>query len=178
MSKIGRNEPCRCGSGRKAKRCCGVPRGPSEAELAKSFVFSQARQAIVADPPDEYEFETLSVDMLDLPTQDVSLLMPLPRLFTPQLERLGEIIHARDHDALEEELPALVSEFDTWPVRARIARVILDLRDRGRLEGKLAAVALTDLASTSTALLESSLLQAVAVSSGATRTPAGIVIAH
>lgn len=178
MSKIGRNEPCPCGSGRKAKRCCGIPRGPAEAELAKSFVFSQARMAIVVDPPDEDEFETLCVDMLDLPSQDISLLMPLPRLVTPKLERLGEMIQAEDHDALEEELPALVSEFDTWPVRARLARVILNLREHGRLESKLAAVALADLASTSTALLESSLLHAVALSSGAARTPTGIVIAR
>ncbi len=87
VAKIGRNEPCPCGSGRKAKRCCGVPRGPSEVELARSFVARSARQAIIADPFDTDEFDTLFGDMLELPTRDVSLHLPLPRLFTPRLQR-------------------------------------------------------------------------------------------
>src|SRR5947209_8642841 len=31
-----RNAPCSCGSGRKAKRCCGIRRGPSESDLARA----------------------------------------------------------------------------------------------------------------------------------------------
>ena len=45
MAQQGRNERCQCGSGRKVKRCCGVRRGPSEAELAKAFLHQQARSA-------------------------------------------------------------------------------------------------------------------------------------
>ncbi|HTK13946.1 MAG TPA: SEC-C metal-binding domain-containing protein [Xanthobacteraceae bacterium] len=26
MAKIGRNQPCKCGSGKKYKRCCGFSR--------------------------------------------------------------------------------------------------------------------------------------------------------
>ena len=42
MAQEGRNARCRCGSGRKVKRCCGVRRGPSEAELAKAWLHQQA----------------------------------------------------------------------------------------------------------------------------------------
>jgi hypothetical protein len=45
MAQQGRNARCPCGSGRKVKRCCGVRRGPSEAELAKAFLHQQARAA-------------------------------------------------------------------------------------------------------------------------------------
>src|SRR4051794_41934570 len=43
MAKTGRNEPCGCGSRLKAKRCCGVTRGPSEDSLAVAFVMGAAR---------------------------------------------------------------------------------------------------------------------------------------
>ncbi|MDP9420813.1 MAG: SEC-C metal-binding domain-containing protein [Actinomycetota bacterium] len=43
MAGVGRNEPCWCGSGVKAKRCCGVRRGPSGPELAKAFLVEQRR---------------------------------------------------------------------------------------------------------------------------------------
>jgi hypothetical protein len=43
MAKIGRNELCGCGSGRKVKRCCGIARGSSEASLARAFLRCAAR---------------------------------------------------------------------------------------------------------------------------------------
>src|SRR4051812_50094489 len=43
MAKTGRNEPCGCGSGLKAKRCCGVTRGPSKESLAVAFLMGAAR---------------------------------------------------------------------------------------------------------------------------------------
>ena len=43
MAKIGRNGRCGCGSGVKAKRCCGVTRGPSKDSLAVAFLMGAAR---------------------------------------------------------------------------------------------------------------------------------------
>src|SRR3954469_9859717 len=46
MGKVGRNDPCPCGSGRKVKQCCGVQRGPSEQDAARAFLselFEDAR---------------------------------------------------------------------------------------------------------------------------------------
>src|SRR5687768_9601850 len=38
MAKIGRNEPCPCGSGRKYKRCCGTPEAQARIEAAAEAV--------------------------------------------------------------------------------------------------------------------------------------------
>ena len=44
MAKLGRNEPCPCGSGRKVKLCCGTHRGPSPEDLAWQTLHDQARK--------------------------------------------------------------------------------------------------------------------------------------
>lgn len=54
---------------------------------------------------------------------------------------------------------------------------MIALRTRGRLDGELAAAALIDLASRSRGLIGASLIAAVAVRVGASRTPAGILLA-
>ena len=41
----GRNQPCRCGSGRKTKHCCGEQRGPSEDQLARAHLAALTREA-------------------------------------------------------------------------------------------------------------------------------------
>ena len=79
MGAAGRNERCGCGSGRKAKRCCGVQRGPSEADLARAFLASQVRSAgrVLRSCPDG-ELDDLLAEMIDLPCLDTSLQLPLP----------------------------------------------------------------------------------------------------
>lgn len=36
-NKIGRNDPCPCGSGKKAKKCCGVPGTPQHKAESDQF---------------------------------------------------------------------------------------------------------------------------------------------
>jgi hypothetical protein len=45
MRKVGRNDPCACGCGRKVKRCCGVQRGPDEDSTARAFLAEVSRDA-------------------------------------------------------------------------------------------------------------------------------------
>jgi hypothetical protein len=60
MSKIGRNDPCPCGSGEKYKRCCQekdeaaqrLARETSNAELRSDV---EARQAAIAEQLDRYQ---------------------------------------------------------------------------------------------------------------------------
>jgi hypothetical protein len=52
----------------------------------------------------------------------------------------------------------------------------LGLAQAGRIEAQVAAVAMIDLTTTSSALLRSSLVEALAVSVGAARTPAGLLV--
>jgi hypothetical protein len=177
MAQQGRNERCRCGSGRKVKRCCGVWRGPSEAELAKAFLHQQARTAaLVLDSRSDDEVVALLDAAVGLPTQDVSMQLRLPGLLSPALERLRAAVADDDPDEVAAAVPAVLAEVDTPIVRAGLVRAVLALRDAGRVSDAVAAAVLVEQASRSTELLKASLLAAVAVSVGAATTPAGLLV--
>jgi hypothetical protein len=177
MAQQGRNERCGCGSGRKVKRCCGVRRGPSEAELAKAFLHQQARTAaLVLDSRSDDEVAALLDAAVGLPKQDVSMQLRLPGLLSPALERLRAAVADDDPDEVAAAVPAVLAEVDTPIVRAGLVRAVLVLRDAGRVSDEVAAAVLVEQASRSTELLKASLLEAVAVSVGAATTPAGLLV--
>jgi hypothetical protein len=177
MAQRGRNERCPCGSGRKVKRCCGVRRGPSEAELAKAWLYQQARSAaLVLDTRSDAEMVALLDAATRLPTQDVSMQLSLPRLLGRALERLRAAIAEDDPDEVAAMLPAALAEVDTPIIRAGLVRAVLRLRDAGRVSAEVAAAVAVEQASGSTTLLRASLLEAVAVSVGAATTPAGLLV--
>jgi SEC-C motif len=177
MAQQGRNERCPCGSGRKVKRCCGVRRGPSEAELAKAFLYQQARvAAVVLDARSDNEVVALLDAAAGLPRQDVSMQLRLPGLLSPALERLRAAVAEDDPDQVAAVLPAVLAEVDTPLVRAGLVRAVQGLRDAGRVSDEVAAAVAVEQASRSTTLLRASLLAAVAVSVGAAKTPAGLLV--
>jgi SEC-C motif len=177
MAGRGRNERCPCGSGRKVKHCCGVRRGPSEAQLAKAWLHQQARSAALAlAERSDAQVVALLEAAARLPRQDVSMQLPLPRLLSPALERLRATIAEGDPDQVDAAVPAALAEVDTPTVRAGLVRAVLGLRDAGRVSAELAAAVAAEQASRSTTLLEASLLAAVAVSVGAATTPAGLLV--
>lgn len=178
MRKPGRNDPCPCGSGRKTKRCCGQQRGPSEEQLAGAHVAQLARQAApdLAGLPDR-ALDHLWDGLMDLPGIDYSLLVTLPKLIGPDLQRLRESIEHDDPDWGWDALTAVHDQIDTPQQRARLANAIVRLRDQRRINRRQAAYALLDLSSRSTRLVAASLLEAVAVSAGVSRTPNGLHIA-
>lgn len=181
MARSGRNGPCPCGSGRKAKRCCGVERGPSERELARARVAMEARRAARAARAlaalDDRELDELWDELRDLPARDLSLQIELPELVSPELDRLLDAVVDDDPDEAREVLPAVLAKVDTPQTRARLARAIVDLRDGGRLDSQLAAAGLIDLASKSQLVVRASLLRAAAVATGVARTPGGLMVA-
>ncbi|MGH9043226.1 MAG: hypothetical protein ACRDZ3_23705, partial [Acidimicrobiia bacterium] len=132
MGAAGRNQRCGCGSGRKAKRCCGVQRGPSESDLARAFLASHLVPAarVLGGCCDE-ELGDLQAEMLELPTIDTGLQLPLPRLLTPDVDRLLVAIENGDLDEIDDALPAVLARVDTPVARAELARALLVLRDRG-----------------------------------------------
>ena len=177
MAQQGRNERCGCGSGGKVKRCCGVRRGPSEAELAKAFLSQQARSAaLVLDTRSDDEVVALLDAAVGLPRQDVSMQLPLPGLLSPALERLRAAVADDDPDEVAAAVPAVLAEVDTPIVRAGLVRAVLVLRDAGRVSDAVAAAVAVEQASRSTELLKASLLAAVAVGVGAATTPAGLLV--
>jgi hypothetical protein len=177
MAQEGRNARCRCGSGRKVKRCCGARRGPSEAELAKAWLHQQARSAaLVLAERSDAQVVALLEKAAQLPRQDVSMQLGLPRLLSPALERLRAAVAEADPDEVAAAVPAALAEVDTPLARAGLVRAALGLRDAGRVSGEVAAAVAVEQASRSTELLEASLLEAVAVSVGAARTPTGLLV--
>src|SRR3954451_5708802 len=178
MPGPGRNQPCPCGSGRKTKRCCGQTRGPSEDQLARAHVAQLARQAI----PDlaglsDHALDDLWEGLMDLPSVDFSLLVTLPKLIGPDLQRLRESIEHDDPDSGWDALTAVAKQIDTPQQRARLADAIVRLRDQHRINRSQAAYALLDLDSRSTTMIAASLLEAIAVDVGVNRTPGGLQIA-
>jgi hypothetical protein len=176
MSAIGRNERCSCGSGKKAKRCCGTRRGPSEAELAKAFLATRSREAAVRLA--RYgldEVRELFDDMLDLPGRHLALQVPLPRLFPPALEALRTVVE-HDGDAGDELVDSALACVDSPQQRAALAGAVLELAASGAIDRDLADTVIVDLDSRSSSFMHMSLLHAVSVLVGATRTPSGLLV--
>lgn len=175
----GRNERCGCGSGRKAKHCCGVRRGPSDADLARAFLAGQARQAVRAlRRCSDDELDDLAGEVIELPTLDSSLQLPLPRLLTPDVGRLLSAIEEDDVDGLDDALAAVLDRVDTPVARAELARAVLALRDAGRIDPKVAAVALIELSDPELdRLVASAVLESACVMVGEVATPSGLRVA-
>lgn len=178
MSAIGRNQPCRCGSKKKTKHCCGVPHGPSEAELAKAFLAGEARTAarrLIRLGEDE--LHELFDEMLDLPEEHLCMQLPLPKLLPPDLEALRHALDDDDLDAVDEHLEAALRHVDNPQQRAGLARAVLALADSGTIDSAVADCAIVDLDShDSSTLVRYSLLNALSVSVGASRTPGGLLV--
>jgi hypothetical protein len=178
VSAIGRNQPCRCGSKKKTKHCCGVPHGPSDSELAKAFLATQADDAarrLIRLSEDE--LHELFDEMLDLPERHLSLQLPLPKLLSPELEALRYAIDDDDPDAADEHLAPALKQIDNPLQRAALAQAVIALTNTGTIDATVADAAILDLDSHGTsALMRTSLLHALSVSVGASRTPAGLLV--
>jgi hypothetical protein len=173
-----RNQPCACGSGRKTKRCCGEHRGPSEEQLARAHVAQLAYQTIhELDGLSDRALEHLAEEIMDLPAIDLSLLVELPRLIGPDLERLCEAIEHDDPEWGWDALTNVHKQVDSPQQRARLADAVIRLRDQNRIGRRQAAFALLNLHSKSNRFIAASLLEAVAVHTGVKRTPGGLKIA-
>ena len=178
MPAPGRNQPCPCGSGRKVKRCCGEQRGPSDAQLERAFIDQHARWAAteIGDLPTR-TLDELWRGLAQLPNLDLSLVIPLPALFTPELEQLRQAARDDDLDSAEEVIDVVVGAVDTPQQRAALARAVITLRDSGKLSRRQAAAAIIDLESRSQTLIRASLINAVFIKIGRMRTPGGLTLA-
>jgi hypothetical protein len=178
MAGPGRNELCPCGSGRKVKRCCGEHRGPGKGDLARAYLAYQARDAARRlRHLDDDELRELFDYLFELPELDLALTITLPQLLTPDLQRLFDAVKSDDPDAGDEMIPRILDKLDTPVERARLARVIINLRDTKRLDSLLAAAAIIDLDSRSRILLHACLIHTAFIHTGQLRTPGGLRLA-
>jgi hypothetical protein len=178
MPGPGRNDRCPCGSGRKVKRCCGQHRGPDENDLSRAYLAHQARDAARRlRHLDDDELRELFDELFELPELDLTLTINLPQLLTPDLQRLFDTVKADDPDAADEVIPRILDKLDTPAERARLARMIINLRDTKRLDALLAAAAIIDLDSRSRILLNACLVHTAFIHTGRMRTPGGLRLA-
>jgi hypothetical protein len=131
---------------------------------------------LVLDSRSDDEVVALLDAAVGLPTQDVSMQLPLPGLLSPALERLRAAVADDDPDEVAAAVPAVLAEVDTPIVRAGLVRAVLALRDAGRVSDAVTAAVVVEQASRATTLVRASLLEAVAVSVGAATTPAGLLV--
>jgi hypothetical protein len=177
MAKLGRNEQCRCGSGLKAKRCCLAGDHVKVATPRATLARLQTSNVNAITRIDETEFRELYDEMIYLPELDVSLHLRLPSIVTPEIDDAMLALDDKDHDSFDEALHEAVEVLDTFERRLELAEAVLALRDRGLIDPKLAAVAIIDLNNPDSALLISSLAQAIAVKGGSEATPSGLLLA-
>jgi hypothetical protein len=116
--------------------------------------------------------------MLELPTIDTSLQLPLPRPLTPDVDRLLLAIEEEDLDDIDDALPVVLARLDTPVARAKLARSVIAVRDRNRIDPKVAAVALIELSAPKLQrLVSSAVVQAAGVVLGEVATPGGLLVA-
>jgi hypothetical protein len=108
---------------------------------------------------------------------DLRLALSLPHVHSPEIDRLLDAAANDDIDTGDQLIPKITHQLDTPTERARIARVVLELRDTSRLDSLLAAAAIIDLDSRSRTLLRACLVQAVFIQAGVISTPAGLRLA-
>jgi hypothetical protein len=174
----GRNQPCPCGSGRKVKRCCGEQRGPSRDQLDRAFIAQHAHWAAteIGDLP-THTLAALWEGLSELPDIDLSLVLPLPALTTPELGQLLNAAKDDDLDSANDVIDTVVDAVDTPQQRTALAHAVISLRDTEKLSPRQAAAAIIDLESRSQALLRASLINAVFIKTGQMQTPGGLRLA-
>lgn len=100
-----------------------------------------------------------------------------PSSSAPTSNAYREAIAEDDPDWGWDALTAVATQIDTPRQRAQLADALVRLHDQHRINRRQAAAAILDLDSHSTRFIAASLLEAVALSVGASRTPGGLTIA-
>ncbi len=175
MAKIRRNEPCPCGSGSKAKRCCYGTQEP----LHDGMLPKEVGDAAIEDlnGTDEIELRAYFDRLLDLPELDASLQVRLPVIITPDMERAINALRDDDDEAFDDALARVVDAIDSADRRLDLAKAVLRLRDQGQIKRKFAAMAVLELDRPESMTFRSSVAESLAVLAGDQRTPAGLIVA-
>ncbi len=150
---------------------------PRSSSPALTSQHSHAKRSPISPVSPDHALEHLSEALMDLPSIDLSLLVTLPKPIGPDLQRLRESIELDDADWGWDALTAVARQIDTPQQRAKLADNLITLRDQHRINRRQAAAAILDLDSHSTRFIAASLLEAIALSVGASQTPNGLQIA-
>jgi len=175
MAKIRRNEPCPCGSGSKAKRCCYGTNETAAVGLLPPELGDDAIADIAGS--DELELRSYFDQLLYLPELDSSLQVRLPGIVTPDMDRAINALRDDDDEEFDDALDKVMLAVDSADRRLDLAQAVLSLRDQGKIERKFAAIAVLELDRTESMLFRSSVAESLAILAGDQRTPAGLLVA-
>lgn len=177
MAKLGRNQPCPCGSGHKVKCCCGQHRGPSDHALAWRCLHDQARRfAPLLRDYDEFEIDRLLEQVIQLPVRHLALQVRLPRILPPELERLRADIE-QGADDLVDAVQDAAAAIDGPHPRLTLATQAAQLCRDDKIDLESLAIIMVDLARPTSLFVSASLIAATAISLGRCPTPAGLLVA-
>jgi len=177
VAKLGRNQSCPCGSGRKVKRCCGTHRGPSPEDLAWQTLRDQARKfAPLLHPYTELDIDQLLERVIELPVHHYSLQVRLPWIWPPELERLRTNL-GDDTDDIVDTIQAAAATIDGPRLRLTLAREAAELCQHHEIDLESLAIIIVDLARPISLCVSASLIAATAVSLGRCPTPTGLLVA-
>lgn len=179
MAKVGRNETCPCGSGRKAKRCCySAERLEAEVQVRRRLRTLVAQSLPDLADVDGDELRELVHQAIHLPERDLSLQVRLPALASPEVERAAAALLADDDYEFDDWVMKVALQLATPERRLEVAQAVADLRDQDKIDRRVAAVALLDLGEASeSAVFLASVAESIAVSAGRERTPSGLLVA-
>jgi len=175
MAKVGRNDPCPCGSTKKAKRCCYGPTRIIDVRIMPLDITEEAFNVLRGT--DLVEMRAEFDQLADLPETDLSVQVPLPRIVTAALDEAIGALQDRDLDAFDRVLPQVVASVDTVERRIDLARNVLVLRDQGLISPVLAALAVVELDREESILFTSSVAESISVLAGDRATPNGLLVA-
>ena len=162
MRKVGRNDPCPCGSGRKVKRCCGVERGPDEDSTARAFLAEVSRDAAGLLHVSKSQFIAMMQQWSGLSAIYPSLRVRLPD-HSPAVERLAQAYVEMDADGSREPFYEVLEQADTPAERARLVRAVHMLLGEGHVDVIAAAAAAYELSTDSHELFSEWLMEALTV---------------
>jgi SEC-C motif len=175
MAKVQRNQPCPCGSGSKAKRCCYGPERIIEVRVMPLDLTEDAVSVLRATSV--IELRALFDQLFYLPELDLSLQVPLPGVITPEIDQAIRALRDEDGERFDRVLATVVPTVDTVDHRITLARAIIALRDQGRISVQLAAMAVFELDREQSILFTSAVAESIGVLAGEQRTPNGLLIA-
>jgi hypothetical protein len=175
MTKIGRNEPCSCGSGSKAKRCCYGPVGYVDVRIMPLEVYRDSIAELAGTTREE--FDALFAELVDLPELNLTLQVPLPSIWTSRLDRVVIALQDDDTEEFNDALNDVLGELDTIRQRLLLARAVVILRDAGQISKRLAAFAVIELDREYSAFFASSVAESLAVVARHQLTPSSLEVA-
>jgi SEC-C motif len=162
MRKVGRNDPCPCGSGHKTKRCCGLQRGPDENSTARAFLAEVSRDAARLLNVSESQFIAMMEQWSGLAAIYPELRVRLPDN-SPAIERLAHAYVEMDIHASRQPIHEVREEVDTPAERARLVRAVHALLSEGHVDVIAAAAAAYELSTDSRKLFSEWLMEALAI---------------